>query len=86
MTDILDTTDYRNIPATLRLLADMIEADAYGHATHAALVVSDGDSARVFGMGVDSDNPNGTAGLLALAVSYLLGVVDVSVDEDTYNG
>lgn len=87
MTDFLDSVDYRNIPATLRVIADMVEADSWGDGvTAASLVIMHGDEATVIGMGVVANSLIGTASLLSSGATYCLGLDISSIDEDDGNG
>lgn len=54
-------SNIRDVPATLRNIADSIEAGEYGHVGCAGLVIL-GDTMEVFGMG--SDSPAPSVGLL----------------------
>ena len=61
MTDLkvvdLYDSNHRDLVATLRRIADDIEAGEYGEVGCAALVIM-GDSTEVFGMGEDSEPPS----------------------------
>ena len=49
-------SNYREVPATLRKIAQEIEDGVYGEVTTASLVLF-GSTLEVFGMGVDSEAP-----------------------------
>lgn len=53
----LNESNFRDVPPTLRKLADEIEAGKFGAVGAAALVIL-GDQMNVFGMGVDSEGPS----------------------------
>lgn len=50
----LNETNFRDPAATLRRVADQIEAGEYGEVNHAGLVIH-GETLEVFGMGKDSE-------------------------------
>jgi len=50
-------SNFRDVPATLRRIADEMEAGGYGEVSCAGLVLL-GDSLEVFGMGPDSEAPS----------------------------
>lgn len=53
----LRDSNHRDIPATLRAIADQVENGDYGACGSAAVVVL-GDTMEVFGLGVDSEPPS----------------------------
>lgn len=50
-------SNFRDVPATLRRIADEIEAGSYGEVSCVGLVLL-GDSLEVFGIGPDSEAPS----------------------------
>jgi hypothetical protein len=54
---VIYPSNFRDPVATLRVIADEIEAGKYGEVGSAALVLL-GDTMEVFGMGVDSEAPS----------------------------
>lgn len=50
-------SNFRDVPATLRRIADEIEAGNYGEVSCVGLVLL-GDSLEVFGIGPDSEAPS----------------------------
>lgn len=67
-------SNYRDPAATLRVIADAIEAGNYGEVGSAGVVLL-GDKMEVFGMGPDSDSTS-VAVLLHAAFMRLSGAIE----------
>ena len=67
-------SNFRDVPATLRRIADEIEAGSYGEVGCAGLVLL-GDSLEVFGMGPDSEAPSVALVLNAGAMKLTMPVL-----------
>lgn len=63
-------SNYRDPAATLRVIADEIEAGKYGEVHEIALIMNTEDSVELFGMGKDHDT--GTLCLLINAAMHKL--------------
>lgn len=70
----LQDQNFRQIPETLRLIADQIEAGDFGVVGEVALVVM-GDTTEVFGVGPRSDGSS-TACMLMAGAMRLVGAVE----------
>ena len=67
-------SNYRNPSATLRVIADEIDAGKYGDVNEIALIMN-ADSLELFGMGKDHD-----AGTLCLLINAALHRLAQSID------
>lgn len=67
-------SNFRDVPATLRRIADEIEAGSYGDVGCAGLVLL-GGSLEVFGMGPDSEAPSVALVLNAGAMKLTMPVL-----------
>ena len=68
-------TNFRNPAATLRVIADGIDAGQYGEVTQIALVLL-GDTCEVFGAGIDADGSTSAMLLQAGAHRMIVQVAD----------
>jgi hypothetical protein len=67
-------TNYRDVPATLRVIADEIEAGKYGEVSCLAVALL-GDTMEVFGLGPDSDG-TASASLLQAGALRIIGTIE----------
>lgn len=70
----LQETNFRQIPETLRIIADQIEEGEFGEVGEVALVVM-GTTTEVFGLGPRSDGSS-TACMLMAGAMRLVGAVE----------
>lgn len=68
-------TNYRDVPATLREIANQIEAGKYGAVGSVGLVLL-GDTLEVFGIGPDSEAPSTALILNAGAMKLTMPIIN----------